>query len=84
MKKVISRRGEASGQNLLDKSRQLSPRCFAPTAYAEYSVNSLSETTLGLRTTPVFNGSIRHDGIAQNGLTAINASQIGPFQIGVR
>jgi hypothetical protein len=44
-KKDTSRSGEASGQNLLDKSRQLSPRCIVPTANAEYSVNSLSEIT---------------------------------------
>jgi hypothetical protein len=42
-KKVTSRRGEASGQKRLEKSRQFPSRCFAPTANAQYSVNSFSE-----------------------------------------
>jgi hypothetical protein len=41
--KDTSRRGEASGQNLLDKSRQSSPGCFAPPSNAEYLASSLSE-----------------------------------------
>jgi hypothetical protein len=37
-KEVTSRRGEASGQKLLEKSRHFLPRCFALTANAQYSV----------------------------------------------